>query len=66
MHQNKTQNRDKNVFFRYNLWLNLVPDFRGKSILFAGWENLTSHLCGGYGGLLDRRVKGGYNGNIAV
>ena len=47
MTQNKNKNCDKNNFFVQPVRVQKVPDFRGKSILFAGRENLTSHLCGG-------------------
>lgn len=51
MHPERNKNRDKNMFFIQPLRVQKVPDFRGKSILFAGGENLTSHLCGGWYGV---------------
>ena len=61
MTQNKNKNCDKNVFFVQPLRVQKVPDFRGKSMLFAGWENLTSHPYGGWYGVsgltkCDKRV----------
>lgn len=57
----KNKNCDKNVFFVQPVRVPKAPDFCGKSMLCQGWENLTSHLCGGWYGVsgltkCDKRV----------